>query len=183
MFSRSLLIQTNFVLVWLVNLFLTIIPHSVPRCFLLRLCGFKIGSRVSIQRFVKITSLKGDLSIGDFSIIGVGVLLDNRRGIYISENVNISRECSILTLGHDISTPSFPTKGGSVYLHKSSWLFMKVAVMPNVCVGENSVILPFSVLTKNAEAYKIYGGVPAVQKAGVVPSRSKQGSYRYILGF
>lgn len=181
--GRIMLMQLNFILVAIVNLGLFLLPFSWLKVFWLRLWQKNVSYSSSIQRGVRITSVLGELSIGDNSIVGVNVLLDNRRGIFIGENVNISRECKILTLGHDYNHEDFVAKGAPVVIEKSAWVFMGVKVMPGVVVAENSVVFSFSVVTKSTDKYYAYGGVPAIKIRGPVASRSKQKPYRFFFAF
>lgn len=180
---RVFLLQVNFILVAFVNFVIFILPYSWLRILFLRLCGFKVSFSASLQARVRITSLRGALEIGVGTVIGAGVLLDNRRGIFIGSNVNISRECLLLTLGHDISLPDFPTIGAPIFIKDSAWLFMGVKVMPGVTIGNNSVLYSFSVLTKDTEDFSVYAGCPARRIPKKVAKRSNQKPYRYIGAF
>lgn len=166
-----------FIALCFVNKLLVILPTFSLRIVLLRIFGFKIGKSVAFHRGVTITSLKDKLVIGDNSVINKGVLLDNRRGLYIGNNVSISQKCSLYTLGHDVDSCDFKTKGDSVYISDYSVLFSNALIMPGVKLGYGSVVLPNSVVNKNFDAYSIVGGVPAV----IIRNRSK--GLKYTLNY
>lgn len=87
--------------------------------------------------------------------------MDNRAGIRIGDNVNISHGTKIYTLGHDIDDPMSHTVGKPVVIEDNVWIFPSVMIMPGVKVGKGAVIYPGSVVTRNIEEYSIVGGNPA----------------------
>jgi acetyltransferase-like isoleucine patch superfamily enzyme len=181
--GRLLALQIYFLLTGLINLGLAWLPTCLLRRYWLRLFRFDIGPGVQIHRRVRLTSPVGPLSVGAGSIIGVACLLDNRRGISIGSNVNISRESYILTLGHDIKLPDFPTKGAPVCIGDNAWLFMGVKVMPGCSIGSDSVVFPFSMVTKNIPESVVAGGFPARIIRHQDVRRARQGWYGYMLAF
>lgn len=180
---RQIFLQLNFLVVFFVNSILAVLPHSFFRVAWLRLWGKRVSFKSSIQRGLRISSIIGDLEIGDHSIIGVDVFLDNRRGIYIGSNVNISRDVIALTLGHDCRDSSFVTKGSPIKICDNAWLFMGVKIMPGVTIEYNSVIFSFSVVTKSTQPMKAYGGFPACELEVDVAERHVQRPYRFFCAF
>jgi len=87
--------------------------------------------------------------------------MDNRAGISIGDNVNISHNTKIYTLGHDIDDPMSNTVGKPVVIGDNAWIFPNVMIMPGVTIGKGAVIYPGSVVTRNVEEYSIAGGNPA----------------------
>lgn len=81
--------------------------------------------------------------------------------VSIGNNVTIAHESSIYTLGHDVDNPNFPTKGRNVEIKDNAVLFAGSKIMPGVTIGENSVILPYSIVTKSVPKNEIWGGNPA----------------------
>lgn len=157
------------------NLLLAVIPTFILRKTLLRLLGWKIGQNVSLHRALKITSLTTPCSVGDNSVINRNVLLDNRRRIEIGQNVSISQDCRIYTLGHDTDSDDFRGKGAKVIIDSYAVLFSCATVMPGVNIGLGAVVLPCSVLTKDLPDNAVAGGNPAVVK------RYRKSSLKYHL--
>ena len=130
------------------------------RRFFLRALGFKVGRGTSI--FSKVVFFDfGDFSIGDNSTINKFCFVDNRAGVFIGDNVNISHGCKIYSLGHDVNDPLAKTVGRKVVIKDNAWIFPNVIIMPGVVIGKGSVVYPGSVVTKSVEDYSIVGGNPA----------------------
>lgn len=181
--SRRMALQAYFIATGVINLGLAWLPTCLLRRYWLRLFGFDVQSGAQIHRRVRITSPIGRLTVGAGSIVGVACLLDNRRGITIGRNVNISRECCLLTLGHDIGHPDFPTRGEPVVIGDDAWLFMGVKVMPGCSIGRNAVVFPFSLVTRGIPESTVAGGVPARVIRNQEVQRARQGWYGYLLAF
>ena len=80
------------------------------RKYYLRCFGIKVGHKSSIHRKCKFFHV-GKITMGERSVINFGCYLDNRRGIRIGSNVGIAHNTKIYTLGHNIESPHFETKG------------------------------------------------------------------------
>nr|WP_208155923.1 hypothetical protein [Shewanella algae] len=88
--------------------------------------------------------------------------MDNRREIVIGNNVNISHDTKIYTLGHDIDDPAFIAKGEKVVIEDYACVFSNVIICPGVKIGRGAVVYPGSVVVKNVEEYSVVGGNPAM---------------------
>jgi acetyltransferase-like isoleucine patch superfamily enzyme len=130
------------------------------RRLLLRATGSRVGTKTTVHRNVVFFSF-GKFSVGANSTINYGCYLDNRAGINIGNNVNISHNTKIYTLGHDIDDPMSHTVGKQVVIKDDVWIFPNVMIMPGVTVGKGAVIYPGSVVTRAIEDYSIVGGNPA----------------------
>lgn len=101
------------------------------------------------------------ITVGDHSIIGDEVKLDGRNKITIGNNVNFSSGVWIWTEQHDVQSPLFLGEGGPVTIQDHAWVSCRTVILPNITIGEGAVVAAGAVVTKNCEAYSIYGGVPA----------------------
>lgn len=99
--------------------------------------------------------------MGDNSVINFGCYLDNRRGIKIGNNVWIAHNTKIYTLGHNLESPVFETKGALVTIKDNVFIFSNALIMPGVTIHEGAIVLAGSVVTKDVEAWTIVGGNPA----------------------
>ena len=113
---------------------------------------------------------------GKNSVINWGCYLDNRRGIYIGDNVGIAHNVKIYTLGHDMDDPKFGTKGAPVQINDNVFIFSNAMIMPGVSIGEGAIVLTGSVVTKDVEPWTIVGGNPAKK----IRERKKQVDYKQI---
>lgn len=155
----NLALQLNFILLAFVNLSYNLFP-SYLSSFYLRIFGFRISASSCIHRCCKFFHL-GRLKIGRHSFISFGCYLDNRREIIIGDNVEIAHNVKIYTLGHDIDSPKFETKGKPVIIKDHVFIFSNALIMPGVTLNEGAVVLPGAVVTKDVEAYTVVGGNPA----------------------
>ena len=57
--------------------------------------------------------------------------------------------------------PYVPVKHGSIVIDNDAWLGTGVVVLPNVTIGEGSVVAANSVVNKDVKPYTIVGGSPA----------------------
>ena len=156
---RSVLLQCKFILVAWLNCTYTFIPNPLRR-FYLRAFGIKIGNNSCIHRWCKFFHI-GKISIGQNSVVNFGCYLDNRRGITIGNNVGIAHNVKIYTLGHNIDSPEFGTKGAPVVVGDNAFVFSNALIMPGVTIHEGAVVLAGSVVTKDVPAWNVVGGNPA----------------------
>ena len=157
---KTILLQCKFLLVEFLNVSYQLIPNPL-RNWYLRLFGIRIGGGKScIHRGCKFFHV-GKMSVGQSTVINFGCYLDNRRGIYIGNNVGIAHNTKIYTLGHDLNDPKLSTKGASVHIGDEVFIFSNALVMPGVTIGEGAIVLAGSVVTKDVEPWTIVGGNPA----------------------
>jgi acetyltransferase-like isoleucine patch superfamily enzyme len=81
------------------------------------------------------------LVLGKNTDIGFGCYINAKQGVEIQDNVQIGSHCSI----YSIST--IDGKQGSVLLKKNCKVGTHSVIMPNVVIGENSIIGAFSFVT------------------------------------
>lgn len=97
------------------------------------------------------------------SVIGVGALLDGRKGILIEDDVCLAQSVSVYTEQHDINDPMFRTnhKGGPVTIKNHAWISSKTTILPQCVVEEGTIIASGATLTKSTIPYGVYAGLPA----------------------
>jgi acetyltransferase-like isoleucine patch superfamily enzyme len=168
---KCVLLQCKFILVQFLNVTHNYIPLFIRRYYL-SLFNLKIGKNSTIHREVKFFHL-GNFSIGYDSTVNFGCYLDNRRGIYIGNNVGIAHNTKIYTLGHKLDDPMFCTEGSSVKICDHVFIFSNCLIMPGVTIHEGAIVLAGSVVTKDVEPFTIVGGNPAK----LIRERSKDLNY------
>lgn len=157
---KTILLQCKFLLVEFLNVSYLLIPNPL-RNWYLRLFGIRIGGGKScIHRGCKFFHV-GKMSVGQNTVINFGCYLDNRRGIYIGNNVGIAHNTKIYTLGHDLNDSQFKTKGAPVSIEDNVFIFSNALIMPGITIGEGAIVLAGSVVTKDVEPWTIVGGNPA----------------------
>lgn len=168
---KSILLQCKFLLVAWLNFTYQLFPYPFKNIYLC-LFGIRVGKGSSIHRNCMFFHV-GKFKIGKNSVVNFGCYLDNRRGITIGNNVGIAHNAKIYTLGHDINSPIFETKGAPVNIEDNVFIFSNSLIMPGVTIHEGAVVLPGSVVTKDIPPYTIVGGNPAK----VIRNRIKEINY------
>lgn len=95
------------------------------------------------------------LKLGKNFDIGTFTYINAKNGVEIQDNVQIGSHCSI----YSIST--IDNKKGSVTLKKNCKIGTHSTIMPNVTVGENSVIAAYSFVNVKIPMNELWAGVPA----------------------
>ena len=143
------------------------IISKIP-CRLLRIWYYKNILRIKLSNNAYIMlgcyiypDISEDIIIGDNTVINSNVILDRRGGLYIGNNVNISRDVAIYTGGHIIDSPDFKYYHKKVVIKDYVWIGTRALIMPGVTISEGAVVLPNAVVTHDCDPYAVYGGVPA----------------------
>lgn len=157
---RSLKLQLIFTILAFFNFIHNLFIFGSIRKILYLLAKFRISNTAVINGSCKFFSFRR-LTVGSNSIINTGVYLDNRAGINIGSNVSISHDVKIYTLGHDINSDLFITKGKSVYIDDYVVIFAGAILMPGVKVSKGAVIYPYSVVYDNVGEMEVVAGNPA----------------------
>ena len=87
--------------------------------------------------------------------IGSFTYINSHYGIEIQDNVLIGSHCSIY------SHSTIDNKKGPVVLEKNCKIGTHSTIMPNVTIGENSIVGSYSFVTQNIPKDQIWVGVPA----------------------
>ncbi len=98
---------------------------------------------------------KDKLKLGYKTDIGAFTYINSKNGVVIEDNVQIGSHCSI----YSIST--IDNKEGPVVLKKGCKIGSHTVIMPNVTIGENSIVGAFSYVNDNIPKNVIAFGVPA----------------------
>jgi maltose O-acetyltransferase len=153
------------------NNFIAHIPCNILRNFYYRnILGIAIGRRshISMHQFITGYYTGCSLSIGDNTVINRSCYLDGRTGILIGNNVNISFQCSIITLQHEAKSLDFHCIAGIVRIDDHAWIGARAIILPGVTIGEGSVVGAGAVVTMDVPPYTIVAGTPA-RKIGERP--------------
>lgn len=134
-------------------------PNSL-KILTLRFFGAKVGKNVLIKPNVNI-KYPWFLEIGDNVWIGEEVWIDNLGKVKIGNNVCISQGALLLCGNHNYKKETFDLIVGDITLEDGVWVGAKSVVCPGVTMKSHSILSVGSVLTKDAEEYEIYQGVPA----------------------
>ncbi|KJY86189.1 hypothetical protein TW84_20365 [Vibrio neptunius] len=144
--------------------------YSIRHFLLVRFYGANISKSSAVHIGNKVYGHARGLQIGSGTVINPECRLDARGGLYIGENVSISREVFLLTLSHDHNSSSFDLVPGSIRIEDDCWLGIRTMIMPGVTVGKGAVIGAGTIVTKDVPPYAIVAGVPGK----VIGSRKEQ---------
>ena len=89
-----------------------------------------------------------DFDIGEFTII------NSHYGVEIGDNVQVGSHCSIY------SHSTIDAKKGPVILKKNCKIGSHSIIMPNVTIGENSIIAAYSFVNKSIPKNEMWVGIP-----------------------
>ena len=98
---------------------------------------------------------KDKLKLGYKTDIGAFTYINAKNGVIIEDYVQIGSHCSI----YSVST--IDNKEGEVILKKDCKIGSHSVVMPNVTIGENSIIGAFSFVNEDVQDNVVAVGVPA----------------------
>ena len=129
------------------------IPGYKLRIFLYKRCGYVIGEQVYIAEGLTIAEKLDDsknLIIGDRVAIGPNVIL------VTSSDPNFSRIWDFVKI-----------ERGRIVVENDAWIGAGAIILPNVTIGECSIVGAGAVVTKDVEKYTKVVGVPA-KKIGEV---------------
>ena len=94
------------------------------------------------------------LKLGRNFDIGTFTYINARYGVTISDLVQIGSHCSIY------SHSTIDSKKGSIVLEKNCRIGTHSTIMPNVTVGENSIVAAHSFVNSNIPKNEVWGGTP-----------------------
>jgi acetyltransferase-like isoleucine patch superfamily enzyme len=108
-----------------------------------------------LTKYNYIVQYPENLKIGNDFDIGEFTYINSKFGIEIQDLVQIGSHCSIY------SNSTIDDKHGSVILKKNCKIGTHSTIMPNITVGENSVIAAYSFVNKDVPDNELWSGIPA----------------------
>lgn len=94
------------------------------------------------------------IKLGKNFDIGAFSYINSHYGVEIQDDVQIGSHCSIY------SHSSIDNKKGKVILRKNCKIGTHSTIMPNVTIGENSIIAAYSFVNKNIPKNQMWAGIP-----------------------
>ena len=107
-----------------------------------------------LTKFNYIVQYPENLKLGDNFDIGSFTYINSRFGVEIQDLVQIGSHCSIY------SHSTIDSKQGPIKLMENCRIGTHSTVMPNVTVGENSIIAAYSFVNRDIPKNEVWGGVP-----------------------
>ena len=137
-----------------------LVPCHHFRRFFYRVAGIKIGKGSTIHMGARFYDPR-NISIGEDSIIGEGVVLDGRDKLIIGDHVDIASEVMIYNSEHDVNDPNFLAKNAPVTIEDYVFIGPRAIILPGVRIGKGAVVGAGAIVTKDAPPFSIVGGIPA----------------------
>lgn len=106
-----------------------------------------------------------DLTIGDFSGVGIGCNVGG--SVTIGDHVMMGPECVLLSHNHRFDRLDIPmcqqgfSEEQPIHIGNDVWIGTRAIILPGVTVGDHSVVGAGAVVTKDVPPYAVVGGVPA----------------------
>ena len=98
-----------------------------------------------------------------------GCYIDGRNGIIFGKNVITGPNVSIISQNHDSTDFNKYIKAKPIIIRKNSWLSSRCIILPEVELGEHTIVAAGAVVTKSfPEGNQVIGGNPAkvIKKIG-----------------
>ena len=111
-----------------------------------------------LTKYNYIVQYPENLKTGKNFDIGTFTYINCKFGVEIEDDVQIGSHCSIY------SHSTIDDKKGKVILKKNCKIGTHSTIMPNVTIGENSIVAAHSFVTKNIPKNQMWSGIPAKLK-------------------
>lgn len=135
-------------------------PFYAWRRFWYRAFGATIGQNVLLRNSVR-CNYPWRLTIGNNSWVGDEATLYCLHSVNIGENVVISQQAYLCSGTHNHRDPHFGLIVRPIVVEDGAWVALGALVMPGVTVHAGALIGARAVLTKDAQPWTIYQGLPA----------------------
>lgn len=107
------------------------------------------------------------LRIGNHCHLGSYSMINTARPVTIGDEVGIGRFSSIYTHGAYLNVlEGFPEQWGPVRIGSHVWI-PQATILPNVTIGDNTVIAAMSLVNRNIVGGGLWAGIPARRIKGV----------------
>lgn len=125
---------------------------------------FALGKYAVVEDFCCLNNAVGDLTIGDYSRVGLGCTVIGP--VTIGNHVHLGQHITVSGLNHNYEDVSLriDEQGVStspIIIEDDVWIGANATILPGVTIGTHSVIAAGSVVHKSIPPYSICAGVPA----------------------
>jgi len=114
-----------------------------------------------LTKYNYIVQYPKNLKLGKNFDIGTFTYINCRYGVEIGDYVQLGSHCSIY------SHSTIDEKNGPIIFKKNCKIGTHSTIMPNVTIGENSIVAAHSFVNKSVPKNQIWAGVPAKFKAKI----------------
>ena len=125
---------------------------------------FWLGRRSVIESYCCINNAVGDVTIGDYTRIGIHCTVIGP--VCIGHHVNLAQGITVTALNHNfadtnrrIDEQGISTK--PVVIGDDVWIGANAVILPGVTIGRHVVVAAGAVVTKDVPDYCVVAGIPA----------------------
>ena len=124
---------------------------------------FWLGRRSVVESYCCINNAVGDVTIGDYTRIGIHCTLIGP--VCIGNHVNLAQGITVTALNHNFedSSKRIDEQGVStkpVVIGDDVWIGTNAVILPGVTIGSHCVVAAGAVVTKDIPDHTLVGGVP-----------------------
>lgn len=135
---------------------------------------FWLGRRSVVESYCCINNAVGDVTIGDYTRIGIHCTVIGP--VCIGSHVNLAQEITVTALNHNFGDAArrIDEQGVStkpVVIGDDVWIGANAVILPGVTIGSHCVIAAGAVVTKDVPDYTLAGGVPAKTIKDLSPTK------------
>ncbi len=125
---------------------------------------FCLGKKSVIESYCCINNAVGDVTIGDYTRIGIHCTVIGP--VCIGSHVNLAQGITVTALNHNFEDTSkrIDEQGIStkpVIIGDDVWIGSNAVIIPGVTIGRHAVVAAGAVVTKDVPDNCVVGGVPA----------------------
>ena len=125
---------------------------------------FWLGRRSVVESYCCINNAVGDVTIGDYTRIGIHCTLIGP--VCIGNHANLAQGITVTALNHNFedSSKRIDEQGVStkpVVIGDDVWIGANAVILPGVTIGSHCVVAAGAVVTKDIPDHTLVGGVPA----------------------
>ncbi len=125
---------------------------------------FWLGRRSVVESYCCINNAVGDVTIGDYTRIGIHCTLIGP--VCIGNHVNLAQGITVTALNHIFKDSSrrIDEQGVStkpVVIGDDVWIGTNAVILPGVTIGSHCVVAAGAIVTKDIPDHTLVGGVPA----------------------
>lgn len=114
-----------------------------------------------LTKYNYIVQYPENLKTGKNFDIGTFTYINSHFGVTIEDNVQIGSHCALY------SHSTIDAKKGPIVLKKNCKIGTHSTIMPNVTVGQNSIVAAYSFVTTDIPDNQLWAGVPAKFKKNI----------------
>ena len=136
---------------------------------------FWLGRRSVVESYCCINNAVGDVTIGDYTRIGIHCTVIGP--VCIGSHVNLAQGITVTALNHNFGDAArrIDEQGVStkpVVIGDDVWIGANAVILPGVAIGNHCVIAAGAVVTKDVPDYTLAGGVPAKTIKDLSPTKT-----------